>query len=76
MASEVTYTTADKRLIHEVIADRFILPEIDPLLARITELPAAEGYDLLKEWVLPNEIVMGEKPVYSHILAVSTPYIC
>ena len=56
LASSTVYSLEDKRLIHDLVADRFINSEIKPLLARAEELPPTEAYDLLKDWVLPNQI--------------------
>ena len=43
-------------MIHEFVADRFVLSEIEPLIDRVSKLPEDEGYAVLKEWVLPNEV--------------------
>ncbi len=48
-------TAADRRLINSMqpdIIDELQVPEV---LAKAKELPAADGYAMLKKWVLPND---------------------
>ena len=59
LASTRTHTLADKRMIDQLVADRFILADIEPLLEKVSQLPEEEGYQMLKEWVLPNEVHDG-----------------
>ena len=56
LASKLDYSVEDKRLINDLVADRFVSSEIQPLITRAGELSPAEAYELLKDWVLPNEI--------------------
>ena len=59
LASTRVHTEADKRMISELIADRFVLADIAPLLDKVSESPEEDGYKLLKDWVLPNDVHDG-----------------
>ena len=54
LASGRSYTDAERRIVSEVIDDRFLLSEIDTVLEAAKEVPPSTAYESLREWVLPS----------------------
>ncbi len=54
LASTKTYTQADRRLINNILSERFFWPDIPSLVAQSRELPSEQAYEKLRAWVLPS----------------------
>ncbi len=54
LASNKQYTPADRRLLHDILGERFFIQDAAPLVARARQLPEQQAYDELRAWVLAS----------------------